>query len=322
MIISRTPLRASFIGGGTDVKWFYEQHNGTVVSAAIKKYIYIIIHPFLQNNKLRLKYSETEDINNIDNIKHEIIKCVLKKYDIGSGFEIASIADVPSGTGLGSSSSFTVGLLNAIFNLKKIKVSKKIIANEACNIEIDILGKPIGKQDQFAASYGGLNIFTFKKNGNVKVDPINFNKKVIDRINKNYKLYYIPGTRKADTILKYQNFNVEKKVYENLKKINALTPKFIKYFKSKNFYQASKIIDQSWILKRRLSSNVSNKKIDKFYKLIKENGFAGGKLLGAGKSGFFLVYGNNHKTLNNYKSFSLEIDHNGSTIINFNDIKK
>src|SRR4030043_585108 len=172
MIITRTPFRVSFAGGGTDLKEFYSQNGyGAVVSAAINKYMYIVIHPYF-HDKIRLKYSKTEDVKNIHEIEHPIIRECLKKVEIESGIEIASFADVPAGTGLGSSSSFTVGLLNALYAYKGKVVSKERLANEACDIEIERLGEPIGKQDQYASAYGNINYIRFSKDETVDVTPI------------------------------------------------------------------------------------------------------------------------------------------------------
>ena len=172
MIITRTPFRVSFAGGGSDMKEFYCRNGyGAVVSAAIKKYMYIVIHPYF-HDKIRIKYSITEDVDDVMDIQHPIVRECLKKVNIETGIEIASFADIPKGTGLGSSSSFTVGLLHALYLYKGITVSKEHLAAEACEIEIDILGDPIGKQDQYAAAYGGLNYIRFNKDETVDLQPI------------------------------------------------------------------------------------------------------------------------------------------------------
>ena len=177
MIISRTPFRISFIGGGSDLKEYYSQNKfGAVISTTIQKYMYIVIHPYF-HDKIRLKYSITEDVNNVEEIKHPIIRECLKKVGVNSGIEITSFADIPAGTGLGSSSSFTVGLLNALYSYNGKIVTKSQLAEEACEIEISKLNEPIGKQDQYAASFGNLNYIKFNDNEKVDVIPIELKKK-------------------------------------------------------------------------------------------------------------------------------------------------
>src|SRR3990172_146311 len=172
MIITRTPFRVSFAGGGTDLKEFYSQNGyGAVVSAAINRYMYVVIHPYF-HDKIRVKYSKTEDVDSIDEIQHPIVRECLKKVQIERGIEIASFADIPAGTGLGSSSSFTVGLLNALYAFKGKVVTKERLAREACEIEIDVLKEPIGKQDQYAAAYGNVNYIRFNRDETVDVSPI------------------------------------------------------------------------------------------------------------------------------------------------------
>ena len=204
MIISRTPFRVSFIGGGSDLQAFYNQNKfGAVISTSIKKYMYIVIHPYF-HDKIRLKYSITEDVSSINEIKHPIIKECIKKVRLNKGFEIASFADIPSGTGLGSSSSFTVGLLNALYGHKDDMKSKEELANQSCEIEIDILKEPIGKQDQYAASYGGLNHIKFHKDESVDVIPLNLNDSFLKIFESSLRLYYTGERRNASSILSEQ----------------------------------------------------------------------------------------------------------------------
>ena len=208
MIITRTPFRVSFTGGGSDLREFYSKNGyGAVVSTAIQKYMYIVIHPYFQS-KIRIKYSKTEDVATVDEIQHPIVKECLRKVQIGTGIEIASFADVPAGTGLGSSSSFTVGLLNALYAYKGKIVPKERIAREACEIEIDILKEPIGKQDQYAAAYGNINYIRFNRDETVDVSPILLTDASKQGLENNLCLYYIGGKRKAGGILHEQKKNI------------------------------------------------------------------------------------------------------------------
>lgn len=219
MIITRTPFRVSFAGGGSDLKEFYSKNGyGAVVSAAINRYMYIAIHPYF-HDKIRLKYSKTEDVENIDDIKHPIIRECLRKVQIEKGLEIASFADVPAGTGLGSSSSFTVGLLNALYAYKGKIVSKERLAAEACEIEIEILKEPIGKQDQYAAAYGNINYIRFNKDETVDVSQILLTEPAKKKLGDSLCLYYTGGKRRAGDILNEQKKNLsDEDKFQNLKK--------------------------------------------------------------------------------------------------------
>src|SRR3990170_4168248 len=224
MIITRTPFRVSFAGGGSDLREFYTRNGyGAVVSATINKYMYLVIHPYF-HEKIRIKYSKTEDVSNIDDIQHPIVRECLKKLKIEKGVEIASFADVPAGTGLGSSSSFTVGLLNALYAYKGKVVSKERLAAEACEIEIDILGEPIGKQDQYAAAYGNINYIRFNRDETVDVSPILLTDASKQGLENNLCLYYIGGKRKAGGILHEQKKNIsDNTIYQNLRTMTALS---------------------------------------------------------------------------------------------------
>src|SRR4030067_1256242 len=208
MIITRTPFRVSFTGGGSDLREFYSKNGyGAVVSTAIQKYMYIVIHPYFQS-KIRIKYSKTEDVATVDEIQHPIVKECLRKVQIGTGIEIASFADVPAGTGLGSSGSFTVGLLNALYAYKGKVISKKRLAEEACQIEIDILGEPIGKQDQYATAYGNLNYIRFNRDETVDVSLVFLNETSREKLESRVALYYVGGKRSSRDILSEQKINI------------------------------------------------------------------------------------------------------------------
>ncbi len=288
MIITRTPFRISFVGGGTDLKSFYQSGHGAVVSTAINKYMYISIHKYF-DNKILLKYSKTELVEKVDNIQHPLIREAMKLTGVVKGVEIASISDIPAGTGLASSSSFTVGLLHALYAYRGKNVSAERLAREAAHIEINLVGSPIGKQDQYAAAFGGFNYIQFNKDESVLVHPIVFNKK--KELEKNLLLFYTGITRSANNILKEQSKITEKnKKFEQLVKMRDLTKPLIKELEKGNIEVIGEMLHKNWLMKRSLTSSISNKEIDKLYDKALNAGAKGGKLLGAGGGGFLLFY--------------------------------
>ncbi|MFC1570892.1 GHMP kinase [Candidatus Omnitrophota bacterium] len=319
MIITRTPFRVSFTGGGSDLKEFYSKNGyGAVINAAIDKYMYIVIHPYF-HDKIRIKYSKTEDAENAVDVKHPIVRECLKKVNIEKGVEIASFADVPAGTGLGSSSSFTVGLLNALYAYKGQDVSRERLAREACEIEIDILGEPIGKQDQYAAAYGGINYIKFHKGGNVEVMPISLTEDQIKQLQKSLCLYHVGGSRKASDILSEQkkNMSIEDKILM-LRKMVDMTDTLKDDLIGGKMDVIGGVLHEGWSYKKGLASGISNEAIDEIYDKVLKNGANGGKLLGAGGTGFLLVHSNDHSTLNKflkYKSLPFAIDREGAKVI-------
>tara|TARA_B100001093_G_scaffold517562_1_gene599452 strand:- start:4011 stop:4988 length:978 start_codon:yes stop_codon:yes gene_type:complete len=321
MIGVRTPFRISFFGGGTDLPNFYRKNGGSVISTSINKYMYIFIHKYF-TDQIQIKYSKTELANNFDQIKHPIVREILKKYKL-SGVDINSIADIPSGTGLGSSSSFTVTLLNAVYTYIGQHVSHERLAKEASEIEIEILNEPIGKQDQYAASYGGFNRINFLKNGNVNVKRIPLNIEDIRELNDRLILFYYGNQRNASDILSEQNKKINSKIttQSTLKKMVKLVDEAEKYLIVKDFDNFGYLLNETWNLKKTLASNISDKKIDDIYKIGIDSGAYGGKLLGAGGGGFFLFYIRNEdrsKLINNLsslKEFDFKFEDTGSTII-------
>lgn len=321
MILTRTPFRVSFAGGGSDLREFYSVNgHGAVVSAAICKYMYIVIHPYF-HDKIRLKYSKTEDVENIEDIEHPIIRECLKKVDIGSGLEIASFADVPAGTGLGSSSSFTVGLLNALYAYKGMVASKERLASEACEIEIDILGEPIGKQDQYAAAYGGINHIRFNRDESVNVTPVMLAEKERERLEGSLCLYYSGCGRRSSDILREQKENMTlDSMLRNLKKMVELADTFRDSLNEGNVDMTGELLHRGWLYKKELASGISNGLIDEMYEKAIKNGAKGGKLLGAGSSGFLLVYAEDHDALRGHlgcRVLPFRIDREGTKIIFF-----
>ena len=290
MLITKTPFRVSFCGGGSDLAAFYEKYGGCVLSTSINKYMYISIHPYFNEHQTLLKYSENELVDDIKDIKHKIFNVVLNDMNI-SGVEISSTADVPGGTGLGSSSSFTVGLLHTLYCYKGKFASKAKLAKEACEVEIEQLGSPIGKQDQYAAAFGGLNFMRFNKDGSVSVSPIMMQAETYKKLQNNLLMFYTGTTRSANSILSEQKKNISQNdKNENLRKMCSLAEDMKRSLEHNDLSSFGAILNQSWELKRTLASGISNPEIDKAYARALECGALGGKLLGAGGGGFLLFY--------------------------------
>src|SRR3989338_751975 len=319
MIITRTPFRVSFVGGGSDLKSFYSRNGyGAVIGAAIKKYMYIVIHPYFQD-KIRIKYSKTEDVDNVDEIQHPIVRECLKKVEIERGLEIASFADVSAGSGLGSSSAFTVGLLNALYAYKGKKVSKQTLAEEACEIEVDILGEPIGKQDQYITAHGNINYIRFNKDETVNISPISLTVSGHKNLEDSLSLYYIGGERRSGDILAEQKNNMSvKDKFQKLKKMVTLVDELKKAFDADDITALGDILNKGWLYKKDLASNISNKTVDNLYARFIKLGAKGGKLLGAGGGGFLLIYAENHSILKKrlmHKTLPFVVDTEGTKVI-------
>ena len=291
MIISRSPLRISLGGGGTDLESYYSKKGGYLIAGAIDKYVYTGIHKTFQNEIL-LKYSSFEKRQLIEKINHPIIKAVLQKYcpDI-KNIEITSFADIPAGTGLGSSSSFTTALINGLMHMNLERLNCDELAEKACEIEIDILKEPIGKQDQYIASWGGIREFTFSKTGKVNNKLIySTNDDYID-LKNNLLLIYTGKTRKASSILsdqKNKSKSVDSDMIKNLDKVKKMGKEFATFLKKKDFLSYGKLMDEHWQIKKKRSHAMTNKFIDDLYHFGIKNGANGGKVIGAGGGGFIL----------------------------------
>ena len=291
MIITRTPFRVSFAGGGSDLPAFYEKHGGCVLSTAIDKYMYISVHPSFRKEETILKYSKTESVHDLDEIEHKYFKIILKKLQI-QGVEITSTADIPAGTGLGSSSSFTVGLLHSLRSYQGKFIAKEKLASEACSVEIRDLNQPIGKQDQYAAAYGGLNFYSFNRDGSVFVDPVLMPYDSRERLEKNLMLFYTGQVHSASRILEEQNKNIVSSEEKERNQIEmcALAHDLRKYLQDGKVDEMGNILDAGWKLKRTLAGGISNPVLDEYYDTAIRAGAYGGKLLGAGGGGFLLFY--------------------------------
>jgi D-glycero-alpha-D-manno-heptose-7-phosphate kinase len=326
MIITRTPFRISFVGGGSDMETFYSRHQGAVLSTSINKYMYISSHKFFFKDQVRVKYSKTETVDRVDDLKHPILREALKKAGLKGGIEISSIADIPAGTGMGSSSSFTVGLLHNLYAIKRQYVSAEELAEGACEIEIDILREPIGKQDQYAAAVGGLNIFYFNPDGSVRIEPLYIKNEVYERLQENLVMFYTGSQRNASDILAEQKKNASQEDKFNvLKSMVTLVRELRDSLYNERINDFGKLLHENWILKQKLASNISNKDIEEIYNTGLKSGAEGGKLLGAGGGGFFLFYCEKHKqqklkdSLKHLYNFEFKFDQDGSKLIYFGD---
>lgn len=323
MIITRTPFRISFVGGGSDMASFYLRSSGCVLSTTIDKYMYISSHHFFEESQIRLKYSKTETVDHVDNISHPIFKTALKKFGITGGIEFSSIADVPAGTGMGSSSSFTVGLLQNLYATHGRHVSKEQLAREASEIEIDLLQEPIGKQDQYAAAFGGLNVFRFNPDESVNVDHVFLKPAVFQQLQKNLILFYTGEQRHASKILQEQKQNINEDRYFNIVlEMTQLVSELKQCLVDGQLENFGKLLSHNWELKKNLGSKISNPHIDALYALALRNGALGGKLLGAGGSGFLLFYcpweKQEHLTVKlGLRKFDFKLETEGSKVIHF-----
>jgi D-glycero-alpha-D-manno-heptose-7-phosphate kinase len=295
VIISRTPFRISFLGGGTDLSAFYNEEEGAVLSTTIDKYIYITINDRFDDT-YRLAYSKTEIRKSVDEIEHGIFRAVLKKYgDLaraksgGRGLEILSMADIPSGTGLGSSSSFTVGLLHAIKAHIGYFQSAEDLASEASKIEIEDLREPIGKQDQYAAAYGGLQYIRFLPNGEVSAEPVICSTTHKMALQNSMLVFYTGMTRSASGVLSEQKANTDKK-RETLREMKNLAYRMKGMLETgEPIERIGELLHEGWMLKKSLASGISDPQIDEWYERARKAGASGGKILGAGGGGFLMV---------------------------------
>ena len=289
MIIVQTPLRISFFGGGTDFPYFFMDEGGCVLSSAIDKYIFVTVKERF-DKKLRIGYTQTEMVDDLDSIHHDLIRESLRLTGIREGLEITTMGDIPSeGSGLGSSSTVTVGSLHALYAYSGEIVSAERLAREACGIEIDILKKPIGIQDQYIAAYGGLRLFEFKQNGEISVEKIKISVDSYRALNDNFLLFFTGISRQADTILEEQKNNIKDRIAE-LREIKQMTYQARTYLEAEDFDSFGELLHQSWELKKRLSSTISNGHINDIYESARRAGAVGGKIAGAGGGGFLLVY--------------------------------
>jgi D-glycero-alpha-D-manno-heptose-7-phosphate kinase len=300
MIITRSPLRISLGGGGTDLPSYYQEHTGFLVAAAIDKYVYITVHQtFVQ--ELIVKYSKLERVTSVDQLEHPIIREAMRALHVGApNLELTSMADIPGGTGLGSSGSFTTALLKALHTYKKNIIHPADLAEQACDIEINKLREPIGKQDQYIAAVGGITAFTFHKDGRVEYRPCKISEETHFNLEDNLLLFFTGYSRSAGSILKDQNDkskNNDKAMLDNLHFTKELGYKSLEALESGNLEEFARLMDVHWQRKKARSSGMSNTTINDWYDHAMANGALGGKLIGAGGGGFLMFYAGDKKKL-------------------------
>ncbi len=320
MIVTQTPLRISFAGGGTDFKDYYENREGFVVSSAIDKYVFVILSKRF-DDKIYINYFKKEIVDKVDDIQHELVREAMRITEVDKGIEIVLLSDIPSeGSGLGSSSSFSVGLLNALHIYKGEQVSPAQLAKEACDIEINRCKKPIGKQDQYIAAFGGLREFRFKNCEEVESKRFVLSETQNRDLSNNLFLFYTNQTRKADSILSEQKKQINLNL-DSLDKIKDLAFKVSKAVEANDFDSIGNILNENWQLKKELASNISNPYIDEMYEKAVSSGAYGAKICGAGGGGFLLVYCplKSHQklreVLKNYQEMPLFLEPDGSKVI-------
>lgn len=324
MIIVRSPLRVTLGGGGTDLPSYYENFEGFLISAAIDRYVYITLHKTFQPGYI-IKYSSMENVLHIDKIKHPIIRESLKFLDMDNNFlEITSMADIPAGTGLGSSGSFTTALLKALHAYKRNLIHPKELAEQACDIEINKLGEPIGKQDQYIAAYGGITCFEFTKKA-VKAYPLKIEKEIVYDLEDNLLLFFTGYTRSASGILKEQHQKSKKnnkEMIDNLHFIKELGIESKKALEKGDLKKFGELMNIHWNHKKNRSGSMSNDKINEWYDLALKNGALGGKLIGAGGGGFLMFYTTDHVKLRQTMAIAgleevrFRFDFEGTKVIN------
>ncbi len=289
MIITQTPLRISLAGGGTDFADYYTLRGGAVLSTAIDKYVFVILKERF-DDKIYINYSKKEIIDSVDEIQHDLVREAMRMSGVERGVEITTLADIPSeGTGLGSSSSITVGLLNAFYAYKGELVTAERLAREACRIEIGVLGRPIGIQDQYIAAYGGLEVFRFHKSHQVEVEPVSINGTERMELSSKLLLFFTDITRQSHTILSGQKANINSRL-EELDRIKGYVGLTKKAIEDGDFDQIGHILDQGWQEKKKLSPDITNPRIDELYDRALGADIIGGKISGAGGGGFLLLY--------------------------------
>ena len=317
MLGVRTPFRISFSGGSTDLPAFYHKYGGKVISTTIDKYMYHFIHKF-DSKMIQIKYSETELVDDAKKIKHRIVNKVGEYYDL-TGLDINSIADIPKGSGLGSSSAYTVGLLNGLNFYLGNTLSKNDLAQLSADIEINKLGEPIGKQDQYATTFGGLNKITFNKDDTVSVEKIEVEEQSKQYLNSSLILLKIGPSRSASKILKEQNNSIKKEKNTKFgKEILGLVDPMVDAIKNCDLKEIGTLLNENWNLKTKLSDSVSNIEIENLIKIVlSKKDIYGTKLLGAGGGGYLLVVGKpaSIRNLSNFDSLSFTFENIGSTVI-------
>jgi D-glycero-alpha-D-manno-heptose-7-phosphate kinase len=322
MIVSRAPLRMSFVGGGSDLPSYYKQKGGAVLSTSVNKYMYVTVNQKF-DDEIRLSYSITENESNIQQIKHPIVRNTLELLDIQGGIEITSISDIPSqGSGLGSSSSYTVALLHALYAYQGKEVTKEELGRLSSHIEIDLCGDRIGKQDQYAAAYGGLNLIEFNEDDSVTVSPIACKPETIQAMEESIIVFYTGRTRSASALLSEQSNNMRKADKRNLmSSMVTLAYDMRDLLEKDDVASLGELLDENWQLKRQMTTGISDSQIDGWYNKGISAGATGGKLLGAGNGGFIMFFALKEKhtdietAMKDLQRVSFAFDSDGSQIV-------
>jgi D-glycero-alpha-D-manno-heptose-7-phosphate kinase len=322
MIITQTPLRMSLAGGGSDIPAFYRKFGGAVVSTAIDKYIYVNVNKKFDDG-IRVSYSRTEEVDSVGQVQHPIVRESLNQLGIQGGIEITSIADIPSrGTGLGSSSSFTVGLLLALHAFQSRYVSPAALAEQACKVEIDLCGEPIGKQDQYAASFGGLNFIRFEPDDSVIVEPLLCPPEILARLQDSLITFYTGSTRQASSVLveQTQQAKSDQPTQDLLRRMTKLAYSLREELNGGRVDALGEILDEGWHLKRQVHPGISSSAIDDWYETGKREGALGGKLLGAGGGGFLTFFAppERHRDITrslNLRHIEMKLERSGSRVL-------
>ncbi|MBV8515779.1 MAG: galactokinase [Acidobacteria bacterium] len=310
MIVTRTPFRVTLGGGGTDLPSYYERHGGFIFAMGLDKYMYVVVNRPTVGRKIRLHYSQSEVVDRVDELRHELAREALRAHGIEDTFEVASIADLPAGTGLGSSSCYLVGLLNALHHDRRDYVPLPQLAEEACHIELDILRQPIGKQDQYMATYGGLTVLDIAPAGRVAVRQLRPSTSDIAELVAHTHIYYTGAQRDAREVLHDQNSAMQTKdsaaharVADSLHRIKDLGYRILEAVEASNFDRWGELLDEHWQNKKQLSGKISLRKVDAIYDEVRARfGVLGGKIIGAGGGGFLMLYcpSRQHATLEKF----------------------
>ncbi len=293
MILARAPLRISLGGGGTDLPSYYSQYGGFILSAAINKYVYIYVNRPAADSLLRVKYSRYEQVSSVDEIQHDLVRPALKSLNINGSLEIVSMADVPDGTGLGSSGSYLVALLTALYELKREKVPTLALAEQAVHIEMELANHPVGKQDHYLASFGGITCLDIEVDGKVSVNPLKISSTDSEELRSNTLLFFTGLQRSSREILQAQREDTrraERTVVDSLHRTKELGYSIKEVLEQGNLEKFGRLLDEHWQNKKRRSGKISDPKIDRWYELAREHGALGGKVIGAGGGGFLMLY--------------------------------
>lgn len=293
MILTRTPYRITLGGGGTDLPSFYQEHGGFVLAVAIDKYMFLNVNTPILDDLIRVRYNQAETVRRVADVEHTLARTALEHFGIENGIEIVSIADIPAGTGLGSSSCYLVGLMNGLHALTQTPVNAQQLAEEACHIELDLLRKPIGKQDQYMAAFGGLTVLEIAKDGKVEAKYLPLGTDLLEELEVNLLLFYTGGVRDATAILSQQDNASKRKdtvVVSSLREIKDIGIEIASSISAGNLRHFGELMDIHWRTKKRLSTGITNPAIDAWYELAKRNGAIGGKITGAGGGGFLMLY--------------------------------